>query len=105
MKTLDDLVDWLESRIGTTIRGRTVTDCDCSISVGGSCKFTAYIEPAKTTPVERLIGNLSDHDEMVAHHEDIRDLDPEFLDPGLLRWEYWDEFADRQIREDESRGK
>lgn len=96
--TLQDLIAWMESMIGTTIRGRVVNDVDVSISGDGSFKFTACLDSLKHLPTDRLVANLLDSDEIVAHGADINTFVPE-----ELRWEYWDEFADRQIAEDKNR--
>jgi hypothetical protein len=96
--TFQELLDWLESMVGAKIRGRVVNDVDVSISGDGSYKFTAYVDSVKHLPSDRLIANLADADELVAHGADLR-----VFIPGELRWEYWDEFADRQIREDDQK--
>jgi hypothetical protein len=97
--TVSDLINLLGQQIGTTIRGRVVNDMDVSMSLDGSCCFTAWLNARDgSTLHDRLISSLSDHDELYAYHADIRVM---CMDD--LVWEYEDEVVARQIAEYEQR--
>ena len=90
---LSDFCEWLESLMGTTIRGRTVVDIDAFIQGDKSARITVTVSGKRKT-FEEMIFEGNDDDELNWHMVDVtkyRDIEPV--------WEYWDEFAERDHAE------
>ena len=95
MTTIEELIEYVESMMGAEVRGRTVLDTDIRLQGDYSGNIILTIGVGKTF-AERIDPDVEET-QLAWHFDDIRTIAP-----GDARWEYWDEFADRQLREDDA---
>ncbi len=86
---------WLESLLGTTIRGRLVVDAEATIQVDKSGKVVLTLDRDMrgATEIETLANVVMDDGEtteFVWHTDDIT----QYATAEQI-WEYWDEFDER----------
>ncbi len=89
--------EWLESLIGTTIRGRLVVDVTSRIEPGRSgCVIVTVDHFRGENAVEKLVDAMFDdgeQTELVWHMQDVANFATE---PQV--WEWWDEFDERMAK-------
>ena len=88
MKTISELVEYVESLHGTVVRGKVVLDTD--IRLQGDYSGTIKMKIGIGLDVMDRIMDDGETTELVWHFDDVRDITA-----ADARWEYWDEFDDR----------
>ena len=83
--TVSELIEYLRSAVGQTIRGRVVEDCDVSISIDGSATITAWLGPQRNET--RIIQRDRGTEQLFAIVDDVSTI----TDLHTLRWEWPDE--------------
>ncbi len=93
--TVNDLVAYLSSLDGATIRGRVVNHVIMSLYADGSGQIVVETRQRRQCPEDRLLSDVASGQsvELVAHIDDIRTCDVR-----SLVWQYWDESADGEQR-------
>lgn len=92
--TIGELIAWLRALEGTEIRGRKVIESNLDLAADGSARVVLTV--GRGADIIDRINGPGDTDEFVWHVADLRTI--LLIEP---RWEYWDEFADRDMRGDE----
>lgn len=85
------IVEWMQSLVGTSIRGHKVIDVDFSMSVDFSVFVKLKIANGHNV-LEKELLDPRDTDELVWHTADVRVM--LLIEP---EWMYWDEFATSQL--------
>ncbi len=72
-----DISTWMQTMLGCAVRGKTIHDMHAVVYPEGNIQIRC---------------DMSDGSEVVASWDSV-----DLVDLGNVEWQYWDEFADREI--------